>query len=61
MSTWGCPIDLIMIWKFMDNNSKGIAKLTICICSIIANSGASKCNFSDFSNIPTKIHNRLSI
>jgi hypothetical protein len=45
----------------MDNNSEGIAKLTICIYSVIANSGTSEHNFSDFGNIQTKIRNRLSI
>jgi hypothetical protein len=45
----------------MDNNSKGITKLAIHIYSIIANSSATKHNFSDFSNIQTKIHNWLSI
>ena len=45
----------------MDDNSQGIAKLTIRIYSVIANSGTNKHNFSDFSNIQTKLRNRLSI
>jgi len=45
----------------MDNNSEGIAKLAIHIYSIIANSGASERNFSDFSDIQTKIRNWLSV
>ena len=45
----------------MDDNSQGIVKLAIRIYSVIANSGANECNFGDFGNIQTKLHNRLSI
>ena len=38
----------------MDNNTNGIACLVICLFSIIANSAAMECNFSNFGNIQTK-------
>lgn len=45
----------------MDNDTNGIARLPICIFLIIANSGATECNFSDFGNIQTKKCSRLSV
>jgi hypothetical protein len=45
----------------MDNDTNGIARLAIRIFSIIANSGATECNFSDFGNIQTKKRSRLSV
>jgi hypothetical protein len=45
----------------MDDDSQGITKLAIHIYSVIANSGANECNFSDFGNIQTKLRNRLLI
>ncbi|KIM73621.1 hypothetical protein PILCRDRAFT_80982, partial [Piloderma croceum F 1598] len=57
----GTPLDLVAIWCFMDNSTNGIARLAIRIFSIIANSGATKCNFSDFGNIQTKKRSRLTV
>lgn len=45
----------------MDNDTNGIARLATRIFSIIANSGATECNFSDFGNIQTKKRSRLSV
>jgi hypothetical protein len=45
----------------MDDTTEGITKLAICIYSIIANSGATERNFSDFGNIQMKRRNQLSI
>jgi hypothetical protein len=45
----------------MDNDTKGIARLAIRLFSIIANSGATECNFSDYGNIQTKKRSRLSV
>jgi hypothetical protein len=45
----------------MNNDTNGIARLAIRIFSIIANSGATECNFSDFGNIQTKKRSRLSV
>jgi hypothetical protein len=45
----------------MDDKTEGVAKLAIRIYSVIANSGATERNFSDFGNIQTKLRNRLSI
>jgi hypothetical protein len=45
----------------MDNDTNGIACLAICLFSIIANSGATECNFSDYGNIQTKKCSRLSV
>jgi hypothetical protein len=45
----------------MDNDTNGIARLAIRLFSIIANSGATECNFSDFGNIQTKKRSRLSV
>jgi len=57
----GKPLDLAAIWRFMDNDTNGIAHLATRIFSIIANSGATECNFSDFGNIQTKRRSRLSV
>ena len=57
----GKPLDLAAIWRFMDNNTNGVARLATRIFSIIANSGATECNFSDFGNIQTKKCSRLSV
>src|ERR1700733_14710139 len=48
------PLDLVAIWGLMADNSNSIARLAVCIYSIIANSGATEHNFSDFGNIQTK-------
>jgi hypothetical protein len=61
MISKGTPLDLVAIWHFMDNNTNGIARLSIRIFSIIANSGATECNFSNFGNIQTKKHSHLSV
>jgi hypothetical protein len=45
----------------MDNDTNGLARLAIRLYSIITNSGASECNFSDFGNIQTKKRSRLSV
>jgi hypothetical protein len=45
----------------MDNDTNGIDHLAIHIFSIIANSGVTECNFSDFGNIQTKKCSCLSI
>jgi hypothetical protein len=45
----------------MDNDTNGIARLAIRLFSIITNSGATECNFSDFGNIQTKKRSRLSV
>ena len=45
----------------MDNKTEGITKLAIRIYSIIANSGTTERNFSDFGNIQTKWWNQLLI
>jgi hypothetical protein len=45
----------------MDNDTNGIARLAIRLFSIITNSGATECNFSDYSNIQTKKRSRLSV
>ena len=45
----------------MDNDTNGIARLAIRLFSIIANSGATECNFSDYGNIQTKKRSRLSV
>jgi hypothetical protein len=45
----------------MDNDTNGIARLAICLFSIIANSGATECNFSDYGNIQTKKRSHLSV
>jgi hypothetical protein len=45
----------------MENNSNSIARLAIRIYSIIANSGATERNFSDFGNIQTKKCSLLKI
>jgi hypothetical protein len=57
----GKPLDLAAIWRFMDNDTNGVARLATRIFSIIANSGATECNFSDFGNIQTKKRSRLSV
>jgi hypothetical protein len=57
----GQPIDLVTIWSLMDDGGNGIAKLAIRILSVIANSGACECTFSDFGIILTKIRNVLSV
>lgn len=45
----------------MDNDTNGLAHLAIRLYSIITNSGASECNFSDFGDIQTKKRSRLSV
>jgi len=45
----------------MDNDTNGIARLAIRLFSIIANSGATECNFSDYGNIQMKKRSRLSV
>jgi len=45
----------------MDNDTNGLACLAIRLYSIITNSGASECNFSNFGNIQTKKRSRLSV
>lgn len=45
----------------MEDGSDGVAKLAVRIFSVIANSGATERNFSDFGNIQTKRRNRLSV
>jgi hypothetical protein len=45
----------------MDNDTNGIACLVTGIFSIIANSGATEYNFSDFGNIQTKRCSCLSV
>jgi hypothetical protein len=45
----------------MDDDTNGIARLAIRLFSIIANSGATERNFSDYGNIQTKKRSRLSI
>ena len=45
----------------MADNSNSIARLAIHIYSIIANSGATEHNFSDFGNIQTKKRSLLKI
>jgi hypothetical protein len=55
------PLDLVAIWGLMANGSNSIARLAIHIYSIIANSGATERNFSDYGNIQTKKHSLLKI
>jgi hypothetical protein len=57
----GKPLNLAAIWHFMDNDTNGIAHLATCIFLIIANSGMTECNFSDFGNIQTKRRSHLSV
>jgi hypothetical protein len=57
----GYTFDLVAVWHFMDNDTNGLARLAIHIYSIITNSGAIECNFSDFGNIQTKKQSRLSV
>jgi hypothetical protein len=45
----------------MDNDTNSIACLAIHLFSIIANSAATECNFSNFSNIQTKKCSLLSV
>jgi hypothetical protein len=45
----------------MANSSNSIAQLAIHIYSIIANSGATERNFSDYGNIQTQKHSLLKI
>ena len=45
----------------MDNDTNSIARLAIRLFSIIANSGATECNFSNYGNIQTKKRSRLSV
>ena len=45
----------------MDNDTNGLARLAIRLYSIITNSGATECNFSDFGNIQTKKQSQLSV
>jgi len=45
----------------MANSSNSIARLAIHIYSIIANSGATECNFSDYGNIQTQKRSLLKI
>ena len=45
----------------MDNDTNSIARLAIRLFSIITNSGATECNFSDYGNIQTKKCSCLSV
>ncbi|KIK92800.1 hypothetical protein PAXRUDRAFT_34354 [Paxillus rubicundulus Ve08.2h10] len=60
----GESVNIVQIWKYMDTRVEGgqndLAKLAICILSIVPNSARCEQNFSHFDIIHTKLCNHIS-